>query len=255
MNDRIGKPMSVGELLRAGLAGQVRTPEQRAARERQHARDTELAAAMAEKRMADTFGLHVHRCGAPERTVREVSRDLLADTTALQKARTWMAGDESHLLLSGGTGAGKSLAAAWTLRLAKRIAAWGHLGELEWDENGAMWMPFGKLCRLSAYDEVDQYALRRAHRVRILVLDDVGTGDADTLKAHEKQRLEELADERDAEGRRTVWTTNLGIRPAGTSPSPFAEYIGRRAYSRLVRSVCAVDCGNRDLRREGRRAP
>jgi hypothetical protein len=247
---------SVAELLagavqRGRVPTGVTSPEDFAAREATYNAAKAKAEQEAARRRDESFALHLARCGAPERVQRDAAAPGLSETDALRAARRWVDSDAGHLVLSGWTGTGKSVAAAWALRGALRVAGWAHFGELEWDSEAAMWLPFGELARLSDYEERDRATFARARRVRWLVLDDVGLGSAAECPPHVASRLELLADDRDAPGRRTVWTTNKTLRrPREDEPHELARYVGQRIYSRISRSVLPVDCGTTDLRRQ-----
>lgn len=247
MSERTNETLSTGRLLRRFRAW---TPEQRAERQRQH----DLAAANERAELArhrfDMLATHLERCGVERQVALDAACERLRDTPALKAVESWVWDEGArHLILSGGTGAGKSVAAARALTGSVCKASWSNYDSLTWSERGALWLPFGQLLRLSDYDQADKNTLHFAQRVRVLVLDDVGTGDAVTLTPRERQRLEEFASHRDSPDRKTVWTTNLSIRATDGGESEFIRFVGSRTASRMRRSVRAVDCGRQDMRR------
>jgi len=246
LSERTNETLPVGTLLRRFA---VWTPEMRAQKQREHDIAAANERATAAGHRLDMFSKHLERCGVARQVARDSGEERLAETAALREMEQWLWGDERHLLLSGGTGAGKSVAASRALSVSVRRAGYANYDSCAWSERGALWLPFGELCRLSDYEDADKNTLRFAQRVPMLVLDDVGTGDAVALTPRERQRLEELADHRDDPERRTVWTTNLSIKRAPDAPSEFGRFVGSRVSSRIARSVRAVDCGKQDMRR------
>lgn len=131
--------------------------------------------------------------------------------------------DVDILVLAGGPGRGKSVAAC----------AWLCLGQ------SIRWVTAGSLSRGIAYDEDAFNALARAGR---LVIDDLGTEYQDQ-KDRYLATLSELLDARYGNQRPTCLTTNLG-------PDEFKARYGERLASRINEDGAFIVCGGEDLRRK-----
>jgi hypothetical protein len=142
----------------------------------------------------------------------------LLDTHAMQVARAWLASDAWGVLLLGGVGRGKSMAAAWLwLRLR-------HLDLLDADaahrsRRGVLWLRARALQNLS-WDE-RATVLRRCGSAYGLVVDELGGEDERTGQA-----LGDVLEARGDSLRRTVMTTNLDGKG-------FLDRYGDRLVSRL----------------------
>lgn len=125
------------------------------------------------------------------------------------------------LVLSGGTGAGKSMAAGWIVA-----------------SQGGVWMPATDSNSFEGFEEIRS----RMERCELLVVDDLGqereTGAGTTL-------LIPLLTTRIDRGRRTVVTTNLA------PPALTARY-GERWISRIRQAGNVYAVGNVDLRGRNR---
>lgn len=142
----------------------------------------------------------------------------LEDTDALRATRI---NDKRVLILAGGVGTGKSVAAAsWAVA---RSGAWIYSRAL-----------------VTPADWGDEWRdlLERSS----LVIDDVGTEGESELKRGWSQRFDELIDARIANGRNTLITTNAADRKA------FASIVGARVVDRLREHGKWVDCGGKSLR-------
>lgn len=193
------------------------------------------------QQVAATRTPHLDRCGVPAHFLRRVLEPI-TETLAMASTRLWVLDDNPRpvLMLAGGVGSGKTLAAAWALsqnfevlrpyRIAKGDLApqivWrsGYFVTLEW------------LVDRSLFQEDDRLARQRALETSLLVLDDVGTERGDGEAA-----LRDLLSTRMAAGRRTILTTNLG-RDA------FEGRYRARLMSRIRGEGLVVGCGDVDLR-------
>lgn len=134
---------------------------------------------------------------ATRRLVGERIADVLKtpDTThAMGAAREWDASARWCLVLLGGVGSGKSVAAGWC---AHQSLARG---------DSAMWLRASEASTASLYGAEAQERALRARGVRLLVLDDLG---AEMNSEAWKTWLEDVLGARYANGLRTVITTNL----------------------------------------------
>lgn len=143
----------------------------------------------------------------------------------------WTAGawrDGVNLILLGAVGVGKSHAAVAATRevvaTATGCAYWGAvelMSALDWEE------PDHKA------------VMRRAQRMGVLVLDDLG---AEGPNEFTRKRWFELLHRRWSDGRATIATTNL-------EPDQLEEAVGERTYSRLVGGAIVVRLVGPDRRR------
>lgn len=217
----------------------ARNPEQAAAEDRAI---EEARAAARERAPAapltpeprDEFARRMRAVGAPPERVA----DWLGwyDTAAGALVRTWLrdveaTGDPGMLILTGGAGTGKTIAALEAL-------AWA-LGAKE--RGPARYATMRGLVALGRWGD-DAEPWDRAMDARMLVLDEL-VGDLDRYRA---ERLEELLCGRYDTGRPTVITTNLA--PALVLND---KTFGARVASRLgdKRACRIVECGTKDLRR------
>lgn len=178
---------------------------------------------------------------------RRVRESELVDTEAMQHTRAWLDGDRPWLVLSGGVGSGKSLAASWAVLGTCPDRYDGPTSGVSisrfdgWPV--AMYPRFVatyELARLSAWDD-DWPVLERCS---ILAIDDLGiehVGRSEALLA----AIGALLDARYARELRTVITTNLG-KPE------FRERYGERTWSRLRELGMWGACGSEDLRGRAR---
>jgi chromosomal replication initiation ATPase DnaA len=168
---------------------------------------------------------------APELELTDVMREALVLEVALEHtpsyddARHWASGHpKPWLILGGGTGCGKSVAAAWIL-----------------SQLGGIWMSAERIVRIFSAKFGDQYEEQELLRsCRLLFIDDIGT-ERDPLVM--LSALIELMEARKSQRRRTVVTTNLPV-------SRFtARYRHERLISRMNESVHWCNSKHRDLRR------
>lgn len=110
-------------------------------------------------------------------------------TEAIRIARVWLATSARWLVLSGGPGTGKSVAAAWAL-LERGTGKWLDIFEASRTGDGKR-------------DRGDKALWVQAERAQLLVVDDFGSEDNET-----RERLCRMLISRDNFGRRTILTTN-----------------------------------------------
>lgn len=148
----------------------------------------------------------------------------LLETESLRAAKKWaLGGERPALVLVGGTGCGKSVAAAWVLA-----------------QLGGVWLPAELACRNFAANFGEGYAQQTiARNCPMLMLDDVGT---ESDGARMLQVLTELLDSRKSRRHRTIITTNL------TKARFEARYRNERLGSRMAESVSWSTSAGKDLR-------
>lgn len=148
----------------------------------------------------------LERWGVPRR-VRTNLLDLDAETDCMREVRRWMAmgADAWCLVLSGQKGCGKSTAAGyWLWSLARGMRADSAVEQ--------KWWTAAQIATLDAFDKAKP--LQRLGRQGGLVLDDMGVEYLDRNGAFEF-KLDGFIDERYGNLRKTIITTNLGVREFG----------------------------------------
>ena len=137
--------------------------------------------------------------------------EALADLERTKAIETVEQAKELLVVLAGGVGVGKSVAAAhWLATKLGDVTPGPHMGR-RWYVFGTL-PPFGPL-----FDE--------ACRVRAAVLDDVGTEVHDESD-RSRSMMDAIVNERHSNGRSTCITTNLDA-------ARFRERYGERVYDRL----------------------
>lgn len=149
---------------------------------------------------------------------------LLKGTPALNHGQRFEDADKTILVLSGGTGSGKTLSAS---HVAMNIGG-----------SRPGFVRSTRFERLGRYDKDMQAWLDSR---TMLVLDDVGVEFLDSKGAY-LSLLDELIDVAWGRKSRIVMTTNL-------DPKAFAERVGRRVWSRIADVGIVARCGDVDLRR------
>lgn len=191
---------------------------------------------------------HLEACGVDERTRAAFAGGGLKATPALQGVVRWLAQDARPVLvLRGGYGSGKSVAAARVLLEAKRrtrVMAHPLADEPvtveDYDSRAGMWTTAARLRFASRFGEGREWSpVERAAVVPWLVLDELREEDGE---GKGQARLEEVLSERYARQLRTVITTNLG-------QEPLRALLGERLASRYAEGAMVVDAGDADLRR------
>ena len=144
----------------------------------------------------------------------------------------------SPVVLWGGTGAGKSVAAAcWLSQTARLPVTTAELGtSWQWDSRTKFATVFDLQRRARSFDPKDRAWMDDVLHCRALVLDDLGQ-EAGDLRA----QVSEVIFERHRQGRLTCITTNL-------SPEAFASRYDDRNVSRILEAGAFLDCGSTDLR-------
>lgn|GEM_PF-2988509 len=251
-------PQRLADLMRKGMSQARERPaaglaqleagwKQREVESRQ-AKATEKA--RHEAAQADAWPLHLKLCQAPPEAVDALTGDKVLETAALRAARHVLQEGLRTLLLSGGTGVGKTAGACHLFRSAVRHET--HTGQrlLEWDESAGLFVRWSQLKLMRDHEAEDMLLLPRAAQVRVLVVDDVSGPQDEELGPRQRELLEELVDRRDRPGLVTAYTTRLSVQRKDGGPSDFATHVGARVVSRMSRqgTFHLADCGSRDLR-------
>lgn len=176
------------------------------------AAEDELRLRMAEVRKT-AFPRHVEACGTgPD--VADVFRSGVQSRPTLDAVRQWLESDKPFCALFGSNGIGKSVAAAYALRLATSQVSMRPNHEQasliqvdELDSGEGLFLPAHELRHASRFADGKAFStLERAGRVKVLVIDELRDVD---FKGVGLERLEEVLAERYQRRARTVITSNL----------------------------------------------
>jgi DNA replication protein DnaC len=148
-----------------------------------------------------------------------------ADTAAAQAVARWVPSGVTWCVLLGGTGTGKSTAAAWALRAAHLVGV------------SVAWVQSARLAVDAGGFEGEQLA-RRLRAVGVLVVDDVGAQDRGQ---YARDVLRELLTERHEGRARTIVTTNL-------DGAEFRDHLGERLSERIRHECQATTCRGASMR-------
>ncbi|WP_141730477.1 ATP-binding protein [Synergistes jonesii] len=158
------------------------------------------------------------------------------DTVALTGARLW--NGRGFLYLYGGTGAGKSFAAAWRVYHDLQL-------QIEKDWSTPRKWPESVKLRAGWYSAfsvcLERQNLYAAEAAPMLILDDLG---CEAQSPSNKSIINELVAVRYNEMRPTIITSNLNLQEL--------EHIyGVRLYERVIQNGRTIDCGGYNMRLEG----
>lgn len=195
--------------------------------------DAKVAAGIARERKAEAHTARLERVKQlREASFPAISLDAAFEagsskslpTTSLKHAGSFMAGSKAVLVLAGGTGAGKTTAAAWCAL-----------------EAGGSSAGFIRASELEARGRYDRDLRTWLRERSLLVIDDLGVEVLDG-KGVFRSLLDETIDMFYGNRKRVVITTNL-------SKADAIERYGDRVMSRLHEVGAWGDCGAVDLRR------
>lgn len=200
--------------------------------------DAKRAAEVRQEAWLDT---HLERCGVPADYRASVAAGLKTDGfPAVQVTRDWAKGDALFLLLCGANRVGKSTAAAAVLKLA-REPSWIYdddgsvLATWRYSPRTGMFLSAVLLSDDASWSDVGRARWEKARTVRWLVVDDLGTENANP-KSSWMPDLQDLLVLRHANGLRTVLTSNL-------SAKALAVRYGQRVWSRIHERGVVFDAG------------
>jgi len=182
----------------------------------------------------------MERIEAPAKDLALIGADAVTRTKAIE---TVEATDWRLMALSGGPGSGKTMAGTWWLWLALRPKVYdtgkygGWMSPLQ--PYPLMFATAARLSRWAKYDEEQMRKLLRAER---LVVDDLGAEFMDE-KGSYLSLLDEVVNERYANNRPTLLTTNLEAQA-------FRERYGERIADRIRECGRFVSVGNKSMRRK-----
>ncbi len=195
----------------------------------------QTAGEVARRAREDAVDLRRHRASVidafvgrfPDVTVEALRRDEFERTKAIETINEWLATAVPAIVLSGGVGIGKTVAAVYAL--TRHRVSWQVVRAQRIGAHYERWQS----------DREDNVVPLRVD-VSLLLVDDLGKEGSDR-RAHDA--LDEVADARQSRSTRTIYTTNL-------SGKEFAarEY-SHRFRSRLAQSAIWESVVGPDLRR------
>lgn len=197
----------------------------------QRAKEVRAALGAAQREMLSKLGL-------AEKDLELIRADRLATTTLAVEA---LARAAIVTVLSGGPGTGKTTAAAWWLHAYvtdpecwNEVDSWGSPPK---PKGIPVFVTAARLARWPRYNEAEMDRLIRAPR---LVIDDLGAEFLDE-KGSFRALIDEVVNERYANRRPTVITTNLDVEP-------FKDRYGERVADRIRESGKWMGLGKVSMR-------
>lgn len=197
----------------------------------------------AEKRAAEMAALArlpqlASTLGVPRRCVDALTSP--RETPSLAAVMGFRSAEAAFLLLLGGAGSGKSVAASWAVcERLRDLLRRNHHAEA-W-RAGARFVRAGELARIAIqdFDEDSREEFERWCSVSLLVVDDLGTERAEDRWL---SRFDELVDRRYGDRLKTIITSNLdGVA--------FKARYGERVADRIRHDGRIVSSGKESLRR------
>lgn len=213
-------PEPVGDALADTLATIERLAAISAQREREHPELVEQRERDAQTEVTRIASQILLDHGVPARVVRELAAGKWRETSAVVKVRAWHSMRSWCAVFGGDFGVGKSFAAAlWLWLIAKEAAEAKRLSAYRAPE---CWRSAADLARIGNYD---RNAFNEVARLPALVIDDLGAEFNDG-KGSFLAFVGDLLNERQANERRTLITTNLDGRA-------FKDRYGQRIIERI----------------------
>ena len=192
------------------------------------------------------FPRHLLACGAGQDVVSAYRTGVQVRPT-LEAVKRWIDSDKPFCVLLGSNGTGKSVSAAYALRLATKwvkarpehpLADFIDVEDL--CASQGLFLTAKALRHASRFpDGPNESLLDKAATVKVLVVDELR---AEDFKGVGMERLEEILGERYARHLRTVITANL-------TAAEFAALVGPRLASRMAEGASVFESGGADMRR------
>lgn len=202
--------------------------------ERQRAEEREAHV----QRVRASLPSHLLACGVGDVHAEAIVTGL-RETAAARACRSWWEGSETFLLLTGGVGSGKTVAACELFAKLMRPGGYEFIGGVpEYDRRAGRVVQACELAALGMFGPEAKEALAQATDLRLLVLDDLGS---EYLTDAWRSNLFLLVNARWLKRRRTVITTNLDMAALKARYEP-------RVFDRIRDSGRAVHCGDKSLR-------
>lgn len=156
----------------------------------------------------------LEQLGVPATNLDLIRRNF-DDNVSMKAARDWMLDPQSWcLVLIGGTGCGKSTAAAWTAhqRMMRNF--------------GVQWVDCVKQCERPMYGIEAEHRRWQCRTAQTLVLDDLGSGRRERESQFWLAWLDDVVGSRANDAKRTVVTTNRTV-------AELSAWLGPRLVDRL----------------------
>lgn len=184
-------------------------------------REKEVEAAREVFRQNMPFRLE--RMGVPALVIAALGSNVR--TQAIEHVEAWKESGKAFLLLLGGVGTGKTVAAASTL--------------IEAPAHSSAFVHALDVARLSDFNPEHAHELDRVTEAKHLVLDDLGTEHANDFWV---ARLDGIVNHRYGRGLTTIITSNLDA-------ARFKKQYGERIADRIRQVGMIRSCGNESMRR------
>jgi len=189
-----------------------------------------------DRRLDEEIESLVDRMPVPSRA-KDAAKGKIEQTEAVKASL----GSTDFLVLSGGPGCGKTVAAvAWVIAYVRDKALWSKdiCDQPRFSAGGPIWVTAARLARWERYDED---AMRKLLSTPRLVIDDLG-GEYLDKGGFYASLLDEIVNERQSEGKPTIMTTNLNAEA-------FKVRYGERIADRIREGGRFVECGSASLRK------
>lgn len=187
-------------------------------------RRREREADEARRQFRANMPFRLERMGVPALVIEILERSNL-ETPAAKFVTEFLEADKSILLLLGGPGTGKTIAAASAL--------------IEAPTHSSVFVQATDVARLSDFNVEHAHELDRVTEARFLVLDDLGAEHANDFWV---SRLDGIINHRYARKLRTIITSNLDA-------PRFKKQYGERIADRIRQVGIVRSCGDKSMRR------
>ena len=186
--------------------------------------------------------------GVPEKLITAIytAEYIKTDPLLYVKEKMWELLSGKWLMLIGGTGLGKSFAAAWAFRTFLRQKF-----SVEWVSNlrGYLyWIPVRKIETFIKLTQQQVEFFEMVRNASLLVLDDLGEEAPDGKPNWKTKYVAYLIEERYDRNRPTIFTTNLPLTPHNKE-EVISRLYGKRVFSRLEEVCIYKGFKGTDLRR------
>ena len=185
-------------------------------------RQREIEAERAREQFRQNMPFRLERIGVPSKVIDALRIGL--ETPAMAHVEAWRDSGRPFLLLLGGVGTGKTVAACSSL--------------VEAPMHSSAFVHVLDVARLSDFNQEHAHELSRISEARLLVMDDRGTELASDFWV---ARLDGIINHRYANKLRTVITSNL-------DPARFKKQYGERIADRIREVGLIRSCGNESMR-------
>jgi DNA replication protein DnaC len=187
-------------------------------------REREIEAEAARVQFRENMPFRLERIGVPSLVIDALSNSVI-ETVSVQHVRSFCASDRQILLLLGGPGTGKTVAAASAL--------------IEAPMHSSVFTHAADVARLSDFNVEHAHEMDRINEAKFLVLDDLGVEHANDFWV---SRFDGILNQRYGNKRKTIITSNLDAER-------FKRQYGVRVSERIHQVGVVKSCGNKSMRR------